>query len=170
MTHTATAAVHKYSVAARVFHWVGALLILAAWLIIEQGDDFISLHKSVGFSFLIWTVLRILNRLISKTPPAAMPKLHSIASAVVHFLLYVVMLAMPLTAFMASMYGGYGVNVFGLFQIPGFGSVNDSLAGTLMDWHTGLIWPLLLALIAAHIIGALYHQFILKDNLLARMR
>ena len=116
-------------------------------------------------------MLRILNRVITKAPPpAAAPKLLTVASAVVHLLLYVVMLAMPLTAFMASMYGGYGVNVFGLLQIPGFGSVNDSLAGTLMDWHTGLIWPLLLALIAAHIIGALYHQFIRKDNLLARMR
>ena len=171
MTYTASATVHKYSVAARIFHWVGALLILAAWLIIEQGDDFISLHKSVGFSFLIWTVLRILNRVITKAPPpAAAPKLLTVASAVVHLLLYVVMLAMPLTAFMASMYGGYGVNVFGVLQIPGFSNINDSLAGTLMGWHTDLIWPLLLTLIAAHILGALYHQFIRKDNLLARMR
>lgn len=171
MTYKVSTPVHKYSIAARIFHWVGALLIFAAWIIIEQGDDFIGLHKSVGFSFLIWTVLRLLNRLVTKAPPAvAMPKALNIASVVVHWSLYVAMLAMPLTAFMASMYAGYGVNVFGVLPISGFGTTNDALAGMLMDWHEDLIWPLLLALVAAHILGALYHQFILKDNLLVRMR
>lgn len=171
MNQTIDVAVQKYSVAARIFHWVGALLIVAAWLLIEQGDDYLSLHKAVGVSFLIWTVLRILNRLVSKAPPPApMSKLQTGVAHLVHFGLYVAMLAMPLTGLLASLYDGVSVSVFGLFQIPAFAMSNYDLAEQLMGLHRDLIWPLLLGLVAAHILGALYHQFVIKDNLIARMR
>ncbi|MFB6348735.1 cytochrome b [Moraxella sp. ZJ142] len=162
---------NKYNLAARIFHWIGALLILAAWIIIEQGDDYISLHKSVGFSFLIWTLLRITNRVFTKAPPPPpMSALQAKASLLVHLLLYVAMVAMPLTGFLASMYAGYGVNVFGVLPIAGVAVPNELLADTLMGLHKGFIWPLLLGLVGVHILGALHHQFILKDNLIARMR
>lgn len=161
----------KYHLSARIFHWLGALMIVAAWLLVEQGEDFVGLHKAVGFSFLIWTVLRVLNRLITTAPkPLAMPAWQTGVSHLVHLLLYVAMLAMPLTGFAASMVSGYGVDVFGLFSIDGFAEVNRELARTLMDLHRGLVWNALLALVAAHILAALYHQFVMKDNLLSRMR
>ena len=71
---------------------------------------------------------------------------------------------------LASMYGGYGVNVFGIISISGFKIPNTELADRLIDWHTDIVWPMLLIFVAAHIIGALYHQFILKDHILSRMR
>ena len=63
------------------------------------------------------------------------------------------------------MYGGYGVNVFGIISISGFKIPNTELADRLIDWHTDIVWPMLLVFVAAHIIGALYHQFILKDHI-----
>lgn len=165
------ATVQKYSILTRLFHWVGALLIVAAWVLIEQGEDYLSLHKAVGVSFLIWTVLRILNRLVGKAPPPVpMSKLQTGISHLVHLGLYVAMLGMPLTGLLGALYNGYGVSVFGLFQIPGFTTTNYDLADQLMGVHQDLMWPLLLGLVGAHILGALHHQFILKDNLIARMR
>lgn len=171
MNHITHAVVQKYSVSARIFHWIGALLIVAAWVLIEQGDDYLSLHKAVGVSFLIWTVLRILNRLVSKAPPPVpMSKLQTGIAHLVHLGLYVAMLGMPLTGLLASLYDGVSVSVFGLFQIPAFATTNYGLAEQLMGVHQDLMWPLLLGLVGAHILGALHHQFILKDNLIARMR
>lgn len=173
LTMTQMTSVHaiKYNLAARIFHWIGALLIVLAWFLAQQGEDYLSLHKSIGVSFLIWTLLRIVNRVLTKDPtPLPVSKIHTITASVVHLALYAAMIVMPLTAFLASMYGGYGVNIFGVMNISGFETTNDELAGRLMDWHTDLVWPILLALVAAHIIGALYHQFILKDNILSRMR
>ena len=171
MTQTVPSIVHKYSVSARIFHWVGALLILAAWIIIEQGDDFIGLHKSVGFSFLIWTILRIINRLLTKAPAALpMPKWQTTVSHLTHLALYVVMIGMPLSGFLSAMYAGYGVDVFGLFHIAGFEVADRGMARTLMDVHKDIMWVGLQILVVMHIGAALYHQFVMKDNILARMR
>lgn len=170
MSQTAASYVSKYNMVARIFHWVGVALIVAAVVIINQGEEFISLHKSVGFSFLIWTVLRLINRFVSAAPsPVAMSKLQHGLSVAVHGLLYVAMLAMPLTGLLASMAFGYGVNVFGVLPIAGFATPNDELGSMMMNLHKNLIWPALLALVAAHILAALYHQFVMKDKLLSRM-
>lgn len=163
--------VQKYNLAARIFHWLGALMIVAAWLLVEQGDEFISLHKAVGFSFLVWTVLRIINCLFTKAPPALpMPKWQTAVSHLTHLALYVVMIGMPLSGFLSAMYAGYGVDVFGLFHISGFETVDRGMARTLMGVHKDIMWVGLQILVLMHIGAALYHQFIVKDNILARMR
>ncbi|WP_036335170.1 cytochrome b [Moraxella catarrhalis] len=171
MTQITSTRVIKYNLAARIFHWIGALLIVLAWFLAQQGEDYLSLHKSIGVSFLIWTMLRIANRVFTKDPtPLPVSKIYTVIANVVHLALYVAMIVMPLTAFLASMYGGHGVNVFGIISISGFKIPNTELADRLIDWHTDIVWPMLLVFVAAHIIGALYHQFILKDHILSRMR
>lgn len=161
----------KYSLMTRIFHWVGALLIVVAWVLIEQGDEFISLHKSVGASFLLWTFLRIINRFVSKAPTAVvMPKWQIAIAHLTHFGLYVAMLAMPISGVLMSMYGGRGVSIFGLINIPALVSPNRDMARLFNDVHTGFLFYALVCLVMAHIGAALYHQFIVKDNLIARMR
>lgn len=160
----------KYHLTARIFHWIGALLIVAAWYLIEQGEDFIGLHKAVGFSFLVWTLLRIVGRFVTKAPAAVpMPKWQTAISHLTHLALYAVMLAMPLTGLVAAIYSGYGVDVFGLFKIAGVDEPNRDLARMLMGWHKDVLWTGLLVLVAMHILAALHHQFIVKDGLLRRM-
>lgn len=163
--------VTKYHITARIFHWVGALLILFAWILSDLGGEFIGLHKAVGFSFLIWTILRILNRLVTKTPnPLPMPAWQLKASRMTHLALYVVMLAMPLSGFLAALFGGYGVDVFGFFYISGFSNPDRYLARLLMEIHEDIMWNALIGLVALHIAAALFHQFIMKDDILQRMR
>lgn len=166
-----TSAIAKYHLSARIFHWIGALLILVAYVLASLGDDYISLHKSIGFSFLIWTLLRVINRFVIRAPALnVMKKWQVVLAHLVHLLLYVMMLLMPITGMMASIQAGYGVDVFGLFQIQGVDMANRALAGQLMNTHKNIIWPALLVLIVVHILGALYHQLVLKDNLISRMR
>lgn len=161
----------KYSLMTRIFHWVGAVLIVGAWVLIEQGDEFIGLHKSLGASFLLWTLLRIINRCISKAPAdVPMPKWQTIVAHLTHWSLYVVMLAMPISGVLMSMYGGRGVSVFGLIDIPVLVTPSREMARLFNDWHTGSVFYALVALVVAHVGAALYHQFILKDNIIARMK
>ena len=165
-----SASQQKYHFIARVFHWIGALLIVAAWFLIEQGEEFLSLHKAVGFSFLVWTVLRIVGRLITKAPPAVpMPKWQTTISHLMHLALYAVMILMPLTGLLSAIYAGYGVDVFGLFNIAGAAEPNRDLARLLIEIHEDVMWNGLIALVALHVAAALYHQFIMRDGLLRRM-
>ena len=100
MTQITSARVIKYNLAARIFHWIGALLIVLAWFLAQQGEDYLSLHKSIGVSFLIWTMLRIANRVFTKDPtPLPVSKIYTVIANVVHLALYVAMIVMPLTAF-----------------------------------------------------------------------
>jgi len=69
-----------------------------------------------------------------------------------------------------SVYGGRPVDIFGLFEIPVFVTPDRSLARFYNDLHTGIIWPAIIMFTLAHIGAALYHQFIKKDNLIARMK
>lgn len=163
--------VDKYHISARVFHWLGALLIVMAWFLVEQGEAFISLHKAVGFSFLVWTILRVVNRLIVRSPkPLPMPAWQTKVSYLTHVLLYLVMIAMPLSGFLASMFGGYGVDVFGWIQIDGFQNVDRQLSRTFLELHEDVFWVALQVLVFLHIAAALYHQFVMKDNILSRIR
>ena len=161
----------KYSLAARIFHWIGALLILGAVIAINLGDDYISLHKSIGASFLIWTLLCVANRFVAKAPaPVPAPAWQTGIAHLTHFGLYVAMIAMPMTGVLMSMYGGRGVSVFGLFSLPSMVGIDREMAKLMNGLHTGAVFYVLVFLIVAHIGAALYHQFIVKDNLIARMR
>lgn len=163
--------VQKYALLVRVFHWVGALLILLAFIVINQGDEFIDLHKSIGASFLLWTILRIITRFVTKAPPAvAAPVWQTFVAHLTHLALYVAMLAMPITGALMSMYSGRGVSVFGLFELPSVVGVDREMSKLMNLWHTDLVWTAMWLLIVLHIGAALYHQFVVKDNLIARMR
>lgn len=166
-----TTSVEKYTLATRVFHWVGVLLIIGAWVAIEQGEDYISLHKSLGASFLIWTFLRILNRFIAKAPPhPPMPKWQIGVAHLTHLGLYLAMIAMPLTGVLMSMYGGRGVSIFGLVTIPSMVGIDRDMSKLMNGIHTGAMFYVLIFLVVAHVAGALYHQFVMKDNLISRMK
>lgn len=166
-----TLTTQKYSLATRIFHWLGALLLLIPVILINMGDDYVGLHKAVGVSFLIWTVLRILNRFISKAPaPVPMPKWQTAASHLTHLALYLAMLAMPISGLLMSMYGGRSTSVFGLFDIPSLVSPDRGMARFFNEIHGDVIFVGLVALIVAHVGAALYHQFVMKDNIIARMK
>ncbi|OPH35335.1 cytochrome b [Moraxella lacunata] len=161
----------KHSLFTRIFHWVGALLIIVAFISINMGDEYISLHKSIGASFFIWTVLRIINRFITKAPPhPPMPKWQTAIAHLTHLGLYIAMLAMPITGMLMSMYGGRGVSVFGLFSLPSVVGIDRQMAKVMNGLHTGAVFYVLVFLVIAHVGGALYHQFVMKDNLISRMK
>ncbi len=162
----------KWPLSSRLFHWISALLLLVTWLmmLLYQYTDtnlYISLHKAFGLSVLCWMIARVLNRLFTTVP---MPKWQLIISQLNHFALYALLIAMPIAGLLMSVYGGRPVDIFGLFEIPVFVTPDRTLARLFNDIHTDIIWTMIIAFTVLHIGAALYHQFILKDKLINRMK
>ena len=157
------------------------VLIVGAWFAVEQHEEFpkgspergawMDLHKAIGVSvfFLFWA--RLGWRLSGPVPAPVMTSVwqHRLAVAV-HWGLYFVMLMMPLSGLVMSQFGGREVSWFGIVEIPVFVAENKELAGQIKELHEDVWWPLLLGLVVLHVVGALWHQFIVKDGTMKRMR
>lgn len=168
--------VAKWALSSRIFHWVSVVLLIVTWVMIQMNEDavtdtYIDLHKAFGLSVLFWTVGRLINRLLTKAPYSVpMPKWQTGISHLTHLALYLLLLAMPIAGWLTSMYSGETVNMFGLFTIPSFVGEDSHLAHFFEDLHKDILWTILLVFTGLHVVGALYHQFILKDGLIKRMR
>ena len=168
--------VQKWPVSSRIFHWISAILLLITWILIVvyQNTDqnlYINLHKAFGLSVLFWMIARVFNRLLIKVPASVvMPLWQKKISQLTHLALYMILIAMPVAGLLTSVYGGHPVDMFGLFEIPVFVTPNRSTARFYENIHTGVIWPMIIAFTLLHIGAALYHQFILKDKLINRMK
>lgn len=179
---TASGTVARYSRGAVVLHWLIALLIAlnfaAAWVSEdmpkEQAMQVMANHKAFGITILLLTVLRILWRFAHRPPPLAeaLAAWEVALARVTHGLLYLLMLAIPLSGWaMHSAYsGGAPVKMFGLFGWPGLPFAQDkNLAHTFGEGHE-VMATAMLVLLALHVAGALKHQFIDKHpDALARM-
>jgi cytochrome b561 len=168
----------RYTRTAILFHWLVAIGVVTnvalAWIWPLVADDkvrpMIDLHKSVGITVLGLAIMRLLWRLSHKPP--AMPmgyKPWEVRSAhVVHWLLYVVLFAMPLTGWvMDSAYkdaATHPMPFFGLFIWPRIGFIMHLPPDTREHVHTlfgglhsSIAW-LVYALFFVHVAGALKHQ------------
>ncbi|HQV41030.1 MAG: cytochrome b [Moraxellaceae bacterium] len=166
---------------AQFFHWAMFLLIVGAWFAVEQHSEYpkgspergewMDLHKAIGLTvfFLLWA--RLGWRLSGPAPTPVITNIWQHRAAVlVHWGLYFVMLMMPLSGLVMSQFAGREISWFGVFQIPVFVAENKDLAAQIKDLHEGVWWPLLLGLVGIHVVAALWHQFVVKDDILKRMR
>lgn len=170
---------NRYSTVSLTLHWLIAALVVAQVLLIMAHDatdgpisrEFVNIHKSVGLSILALTLGRIGWRIAHPAIPLpdAMPRWQKLAARATHVLFYAVLIAMPLLGWAASSAGGREILWFGLFEWPllPIGGGRET-AGGLMDLHE-LAAKALYVLIALHVLGALKHHFVDRDNVLHRM-
>ena len=127
-------------------------------------------HKSIGLLALVVAVLRLLARRQGRLPDWA-PTLSERERRFVHRaeqLLYTAMFVMPVSGYVYVMAGGYGVNLFGIVNLPNPIGTWEALATAAKWTHIVASYALLLALVG-HIGLVLRHQLVLKDGLLYRM-
>jgi cytochrome b561 len=170
---------NRYSGVSLALHWIIAFAVLAQVLLITAHDktdgalsrEFVTLHKSVGVTILVLTLARIGWRLAHPAIalPGEMPRWEKLAARATHVLFYVILIAMPMTGWLASSAGGRDFLWFGVFEWPllPVGGGREA-AGRFMDIH-GMVMKGLYVLIALHVLAALKHQFVNRDNVLHRM-
>lgn len=176
----------RYALSQRLLHWLIAVLLLltlAMGMTIGQlgfdgmqatfgrgGTDlFYTFHKTFGILILALMLLRVVLRLIHGKPAYAepLPPPQRLASAAVHTLLYIMLLVQPILGWLATAAGGYPVQFFAA-NLPGLIGENQALSEALFLWH-GMAGMVILALVALHIAGALFHWLIRRDGVMQRM-
>ena len=90
------------------------------------------------------------------------------ASRAVHWLLYLVLFAMPVTGYLLVVAGDYPLTYFGLFDVPRFVGKHEPLSKFAESAHIALQW-VIYALVAMHAGAALHHHFIRRNGVLRRM-
>lgn len=170
---------HRYNTGARFFHWIIALLMIGmyATVWIREGLDqdsaarpwLMAAHMSFGLSIFGLTILRVLWRLSNGAPaPVPAAPMMALAARLGHAALYLFTLGLPITGALRMMTRGRDVIFYGL-SIPSLTGENEVLRSVVLPLHNGLLMNLLLALIAGHVLAALWHQLVLKDGTLRRM-
>lgn len=170
---------NQYGFIAKLLHWAIAIIVFGLITVgftmsgMAPSDtkwQLYGMHKATGFSLLLLLLFRIFWRAVNITvrPTQGLPFWQVVISRLVHYSLYICMLTMALSGMFMSLYAGHNIDVFGVFTIQAFAAKNLALAKILHDTHFTTIW-ILCALIILHIMAALYHHFIRKDNTLLRM-
>lgn len=170
----------SYTRTAMALHWLIALLLLGqfafGWYLgeIPRGTPargyFVNLHKSTGLLIGLLVLMRIGWRL-THTPPAlpnSVPQWQQRIAIGTHYLLYVLLVAMPLSGYIASNFSKFGIHVFNVYKLPPWGIDNKQFYAFFNQTHVVSSW-LLLALVLVHILAALKHLWIDQDSIFFRM-
>ena len=162
----------RYPTSMIVIHWLTALLVLGAWLTAEGGRKVIEnpplLHFALGVAVLVLVLPRLILRLVGAAPAATKQNgWLMIAAKVGHGLLYLLLIALPISGWYAASRLGVSISFFGL-QLPAITSAVQGRPGLIADLHENA-GNIILYLAALHAVMALWHQFILRDGTLKRM-
>lgn len=170
----------RYTYTAMLFHWLVAVLVVAAFTLGLVMTDipgltptklrYFSWHKWIGVTVLMLAVLRVLWRLFHPSPayPDTMARWQQRAANGLHILLYVLIFAVPLSGYFYSLASGVPVVYLGLFELPVLIDANPVLKPVLKGVHYWLNM-LLAASVGVHVAAALKHQFVDRDGVLRRM-
>ncbi|MEO8011765.1 MAG: cytochrome b [Dokdonella sp.] len=168
----------RWGTLAKSFHWLMALGIIGAGGLglfmtgMDRGMDKLNvyaLHKSIGLTVLALFLLRVLWRFVDRRPvDEPMPRIQRIGAHAVHGVLYLFMLAMPLSGWLYNSASGFPLQWFKAFNLPALVGKNEALAELAIDAHELMFW-MLVGVFVAHVGGALFHHFFERDNTLLRM-
>jgi cytochrome b561/polyisoprenoid-binding protein YceI len=164
----------------RLFHWVIVALIITQFVLANMAEGLplgmaklatLARHKSVGITILSLAVLRLLWRLYNRNSPPLPANLKSYQKGLAHLThygLYLLLFAMPLSGWMMSSAKNYPVSWFGFFTLPNLVQPDEGVFEFMKSTH-GLLAGTLLVLTTLHVLAALYHHFMKKDDVLKRM-
>jgi cytochrome b561 len=169
---------NSYGSISKVFHWLILLLLIIQFTL---GYVMTSLgkaplahtltwwHESTGVLIFVLAIVFLLWRLGSVTPSLAeMPVWQRVVGRGVHDGLYICLFLQPLLGMTEVMLSGKAISVYGIFTVPQLVSKAKHLSGVVGSIHNDVAIALLV-LVGLHVLAALYHEFVVKDNILRRM-
>lgn len=171
----------RYVAPARWLHWLTAgsiLVILTAgiWMVFFEPEDeafklrLYNVHESFGVAVFLLALARLWVRRRNPPPPLPedMPGWMRLAARLNHAALYVVLVVQPVTGFLATNAWGFALRWFGLVPIPSPIGREEALAPVLSLLHfVGAL--ALLVLLGMHLGAVVFHTFVRRDGILARM-
>ncbi len=160
-------------------HWSVAALIFAlialGWLarLSPLSPEKITLfywHKSLGMLVLALVLVRLGWRAGNRPPPLPqdLPRWEAPLARATHVLLYLVILAMPISGWLLNSAAGIPFKVFWTIPLPAIAPVSARLEHGFELAHLIIFW-VLAALLVGHVGAALRHHFLLHNRVLLRM-
>jgi|SRR5215469_13308930 len=171
-------ATRPFAPTARLLHWLMAAMILTM-LFIGVGmvatvsgwhSRLLSIHRPLGIAILVLALVRLGVRMRRAPPPlpADLPALQKLAAHASHWLLYALMIAMPLIGWAMLSAGGYPVMLGASVHLPPILPADPVAFAILRHLHTWLALLLFLTFLL-HLAAALYHGLIRRDGVLSSM-
>ena len=163
----------RYSNTMIVIHWLTAALVLVAYLVSEGGRrvrvDPPVLHFACGFAVLVLVFARLLARAAggAPAPPGSVGPTLARAAKLGHAVLYLLLVAVPLTGWYAVSRLGVPIDLWGL-RIPAIAAAVKGRIGAIGEIHQ-IGGNAILILAGLHAAAGLWHQFVRRDHTLERM-
>jgi cytochrome b561 len=168
-----------YSLIARALHWATAALVLtviAIGLAMANADfgaaqdTLYDLHRSIGALLIPLVACRLSYRINHPAPPlpADLPPIQKVAAQATHWGLYVLLVVQPFVGWIATSAYRAPVQFFWLFELPPIWREDRAFSEMMFGAHRFLGIAMAL-MICAHVVGALFHHFVLRDRVLMRM-
>jgi cytochrome b561 len=160
-------------------HWVIVILILWQWYLgnhaLSLGNSpakigVFALHKSIGMTVFMLALVRLVWRWANPVPSleGVTRRWERVAAGFSHVALYVLIFTMPISGLLMSSARNFSVSWFGLFQWPDFVQPDEALFEKL-QWVHKHAFQALGVIAVLHILGALKHHFIDRNDVLKRM-
>jgi cytochrome b561 len=164
---------------AQLLHWVIVALIITQFVLANLEGDLplgmaklamLARHKSVGITILALAIIRLIWRWTNPTPelPNTLRPYERVLAKFTHFMLYALLIAMPITGWIMSSARKFPVSWFSLIQLPDLVAPSRPLYEAMHETHEILAWTLV-GVAVLHAAAAIKHHFILKDDVLRRM-
>lgn len=170
----------KFGSLTKFLHWSLLILFVVQYYLVYRREYFpkdtqeklqyLLLHKSLGVCVLILAFIMLLWRNAGTRPamPTNMTEREKSAAKYMHVALYVAMFIMPISGILMSIFAGYAVSFFGMFNLPMLFGKSEALGNVFYQTH---VWSsyAIIGLVSAHALAAFYHHFIKQDDVLKRM-
>jgi cytochrome b561 len=169
----------RYGAISQSFHWLTAIVVLVAFVygpggseervyLPQSGADR-QVHETLGICVFVLAVLRLLWRTVATRPdPPQVPRWMGLAATATQYGLYILMLALPVTAIFGAWFEGHPLTLlFGTRIYPPMSSAH-AIGSTLAEVH-GWLGDVIMWLAGLHAVAALYHHIVAKDGVLISM-
>jgi cytochrome b561 len=169
----------RYGLVAQAFHWSTVVVVATAYLVgpgsSEQhvyslASDFTRrMHETIGISIFAIVLARILWRMIDTAPEAAsMDPWMKYSAKLGHLALYALLIALPLTAVVGAWLEGHPLTLLGAGN---FGPIlpQAHVVGQAVSYVHTILGNVIIWAAGFHAVAALFHHFILRDNVLTSM-
>ncbi len=168
----------RYTRTAIALHWSMAALVITllamGWIMTDMVSSPLKLkvfdwHKWTGITVLALLIVRALWRLTHRAPTLLpMPAWQRCTAQLLHGFLYLMLLLQPISGWLYSNASGRAIVYLGLFPLPNLVGKDRALAGTLRELHGAGALVLSIA-VGLHVLAALKHHLIDRDDTLRRM-
>lgn len=168
----------RYTSSLRIIHWLTVVAIIAAYVLadMDEGGEHgeaaaASWHYAAGLLVLLLVVPRLLLRLFTRTPPIvpAAGAVTRVTARLVQVALYLFLIVEPILGWLQLSYAGEPLTLpWAGWSLPPLVHPDPQAKAWVGELHEA-VGNVFYAIIAVHVLAALWHHFIRRDNTLKRM-